>query len=162
MGVSPRNAIFAGSAWLIARAGAMKRHWRFPERWIQRWRDRLAITPQRLATKPCFAAADEGGEVLAFAAWCNRAGEFWNDHLWVLPTRKGRGIGGRRFERCEQEVRNAGVTSLRIEADPNAEPFYARMGAHNVGRAPVPIDRVARFLPVMEKALKRRVETRTV
>ena len=138
---------------LTAIAFAAKRHWGYPETWIQHWRDALTITPDYIAANPTFVVADERGETLGFAALRKEAGEWWIDHLWVFPAAMGRGIGRRLFERCEEEARKAGATFLRIEADPNAESFYSRMGASTVGHVPAPMDAVERFLPRMEKAL---------
>jgi GNAT superfamily N-acetyltransferase len=152
MNLSVRRAEACDASALTAIAHAAKRHWGYPEAWVQRWRDALTLTPEYIAANACFVAADERGELLGFAALRQDAGEFWIDHVWVLPAAMGRGIGRRLFEQCEEAARRAGATRLKIEADPNAEAFYARMGAHTVGRVPSPMDGVERFLPIMAKS----------
>ena len=149
-----RAAITTDAPALTAIAFTVKRHWGYPEAWIQRWSDVLTITPDYVAANSCFAAIDERGEILGFAALRREAGEFWLDHVWVLPTAMGRGIGRRLFEHCEEEARKAGATILKVEADPNAEAFYARMGMRSYGRVPAAMNGVERFLPLMEKTVQ--------
>lgn len=148
-----RKAVPSDAPRLTAIAFAAKWHWGYPEAWIQRWSDALTITPEYIATNVCFAVIEEPDEILGFAALRKEAGEFWLDHLWLLPAAMGRGIGRMLFERCEAEAKNVCATRLRIEADPHAEEFYARMGARTVSRVSAAMDGAERFLPMMEKAL---------
>jgi GNAT superfamily N-acetyltransferase len=153
MAIEVRKAEPGNAMELTAIAFAAKRHWGYPEAWIQRWRETLTITPDYIANNATFAATD-GDAILGFSALRKEAAALWIDHLWVLPAAMGRGIGRRLYERCEQEARTAGMIALEIEADPNAEAFYARMGARTVERVPAPMDGVERFLPIMEKVLR--------
>lgn len=139
-------------------AFAAKRHWGYPEDWIQRWRAALTITPDCLAANPTFVArcgGDDGkGEIMGFGAVrFTPGGEAWIDHLWVYPSAMGFGIGRKLFEACETEARRVGASRLKIEADPHAEGFYRRMGASTLGREPAFMDGQERYLPLMEKAL---------
>ena len=154
LAIDVRKAEPGNALELTAIALAAKRHWGYPEAWIQRWLDTLTITPEYIAGNATFAARD-GGAILGFSALREEAGEPWIDHLWVLPAAMGRGIGRRLFERCAQEARTAGATVLKIDADPNAKPFYRHMGARAVDRVPAPMDEIMRFRPIMAKALKK-------
>jgi GNAT superfamily N-acetyltransferase len=133
-------------------AHTAKRHWGYPEHWIERWRDALTITPEYVVANPCFVAMS-GTDAIGFSALRTAVDAVWIDHVWVLPDVMGQGLGRRLFEVCEVEARRSGATRLKIEADPNAELFYQRMGAFTVGRAPAPMDGIERFLPLMEKLL---------
>jgi len=149
----------ADAAALTAIAFAAKRHWGYPEAWIQRWRDRLTITPGYIAANPCFVAGREMEHeitIVGFSAVHFDAGRVpWIDHMWVLPSAMGEGIGRRLFAACEGEAWRAGASVLKIEADPNAEGFYAQMGARTFAREPAFMDGVERHLPLMEKLLRR-------
>ena len=139
-------------------AFAAKRHWGYPEDWIQRWRDVLTITPAYIAANRTFVARVEhggaGGKIVGFGAvQCALSGDWWMDHLWVIPSAMGSGVGRKLFEACEGEVRSRGALRLNIEADPHAEEFYSRMGVRIVGRKPAFMDGQERFLPLMEKVL---------
>lgn len=140
------------AAALTAIAFAAKRHWGYPETWIQRWSDALTITPDYLARHPTYAAVvDEG--VVGFCAIQLQANVAVLDHLWVLPTAMGRGVGRALFVQAETLARDAGAECLKIEGDPHAEGFYRRMGATIYGQAPATMDECVRFLPLLEKRL---------
>jgi GNAT superfamily N-acetyltransferase len=61
----------------------------------------------------------------------------------------GRGIGRALFEHAAAEVKRLGFPSMKIEADPNAEEFYKRMGAGRVGTASSEVCGEVRKLPLM-------------
>ncbi|MEO5959864.1 MAG: GNAT family N-acetyltransferase [Opitutaceae bacterium] len=140
------------AAALTAVAFAAKRHWGYPESWIRQWRGSLTITPAFIADNPVFAAVSEKN-VLGFGALRIEGGIAEIDHLWVLPVAMGRGVGRRLFATLEGEAKNRRVRTLRLQADPNAEGFYLRMGARTVSRVPAAVNGAERFLPVMEKEL---------
>jgi GNAT superfamily N-acetyltransferase len=75
------------------------------------------------------------------------------DHLWVLPSSMGRGIGRVLFEHAAGQVNRLGFRSMKIEADPNAEAFYKRMGAVRVGTSTSETCGERRDLPLMELLL---------
>ncbi|HET7535553.1 MAG TPA: GNAT family N-acetyltransferase [Candidatus Didemnitutus sp.] len=131
---------------------AAKRHWGYPEKWIQGWRLALTITPEYVAANPCFAAKCDG-LLVGFGALRFAIDGAWIDHMWVLPQAMGRGIGRQLFEACEAEARRSGAKLLKIESDPNSVGFYQRMGAVEVSRIPPPISDADRELPLMEKIL---------
>jgi GNAT superfamily N-acetyltransferase len=137
---------------LTAIAFAAKRHWGYPEAWIQHWRAALTVAPEYVANNACFVAASDG-EKIGFAAVRHEGTDAWIDHLWVMPQAMGQGIGRLLFRRCEEEARRNGATRLVVEADPHAEGFYVRLGARTVGRLASPMDGAERFLPVMAKKL---------
>jgi len=63
----------------------------------------------------------------------------------------GLGIGKNLFRHAWERARLRGFTDLKIEADPNAESFYEKMGARKIGeRHHGELDGQPRILPVME------------
>ncbi len=56
--------------------------------------------------------------------------------LFVEPTRLRSGIGRVLFNWACEVASGHGAIRLLIESDPDAAPFYRRMGAHDVGFAP--------------------------
>lgn len=133
-------------------AFAAKRHWGYPETWIEQWSGELTIEAEYVAKHLCFVAV-EGGVLLGMVSIRIKQGDYWLDHMWVVPLAMGRGIGRRLFSQCERVARQAGATRLMMEADPHAEPFYLRMGAVTIRRKAAAMDGVERFLPIMEKVL---------
>lgn len=144
----PENA-----AELTAIAFAAKRHWGYPERWLERWRDVLTITTDFIAQHAVWMAM-EGNVRLAFGTLrMTDGGVAVIDHLWVRPAAMRRGTGRALFAQLEAEARRRGARVLAIESDPNAEGFYLKMGARTMARIPAALDGQKRFLPVMEKEL---------
>jgi N-acetylglutamate synthase-like GNAT family acetyltransferase len=53
--------------------------------------------------------------------------------LFVEPTMLRKGIGCQLFDWAVAEARRRGARQLMVESDPEAAPFYRRMGARDVG-----------------------------
>ncbi len=125
---------------------AAKRHWGYPERWIELWREALTITP-RLAAEGEVWVAEEGGRKLGFYALSASGREL--EHLWVVPERIGEGVGQSLFSHALSRAAELGAETILIESDPNAEGFYARMGAVKIGERVSELDGRERVLPLL-------------
>ncbi|GAB4572063.1 MAG: GNAT family N-acetyltransferase [Anaerolineales bacterium] len=128
---------------------AAKRHWNYPEHWIQSWLPALTISSKYVSENETWMAVIENAPV-AYYSLKQDADDLWLDNLWVLPEYMGKGIGKRLFEHAVERSRQRGVTVFKIEADPNAESFYKHMGARRVSEHRSEIDGQPRILPVME------------
>ena len=128
-------------------AFAAKRHWGYPERWIQLWRDVLTVTPELVAANPTFSAIEDD-RVVGFSSLTTKPRPDLT-HLWVLPSARGRGFGRALFERAAGEARALGISAFEIESDPNAEAFYRRMGAERVGTNVTELEGERRELPLL-------------
>lgn len=134
---------------LASVALAAKRHWDYPERWIEIWTPVLTITPEFIAAADVRTAVLDG-EVAGFYALTYSDDRAVLEHFWVLPRYMGRGIGRRLWEHALARCRNNGCTILEIESDPNAQGFYEKMGARKVGERVSELDGQSRVLPVLE------------
>ena len=128
---------------------AAKRHWNYPEKWIQIWLPLLTITPEYILENETWVAV-EGKKCIGYYSLKQDDESLWLDNLWVLPEFMGQGIGKRLFHHALERSRLLGVTILKIEADPNAQNFYEKMGARKIGEHHTEVDGVPRVLPVME------------
>lgn len=129
-------------------AFAAKRYWGYPERWIEHWSETLTITPGFVVDNAVFAAFYDG-EHFAFYALTGTGDKLELDHLWVSPAWVGSGAGRLLFEHAMHEAASRGASTVEIEADPNAEGFYLRMGARRVGENVYEIEGQRRTLPLM-------------
>ncbi len=127
---------------------AAKRYWGYPERWIERWRYALTISPEFIRRNGVYTAVVEG-KPAGFYALVVEGREIELEHLWVLPERMGAGIGRALFNDAVGRAAALGAEVLGIESDPNAEGFYRRMGATRVGGISYSIDGQKRTLPVL-------------
>lgn len=130
-------------------AHAAKRNWGYPERWIKAWRDILTMRPEFIAANVAYCAMEDDN-VVGFYVLTNENDGVHLDHLWITPAAMRRGIGRALFEHAMAQARNSGFHSIKIEADPNAEGFYKRMGATRAGTRVTEIDGERRELPLME------------
>lgn len=123
-----------------------KRHWGYPEHWIKHWQDDLTITPDFVATNQVYVAEREG-ELLGFYALIVRKEKAELDHMWVAPEHIGTGVGKELFIHAMQNAAKQNISEVGILSDPNAEGFYKKMGAHEVGETISEIDGKPRSLP---------------
>ena len=76
---------------------AAKRYWGYPERWIERWRETLTISPEFIRRNETYAAVVEGKPV-GFYTLVGEGREITLEHLWVVPECIGAGIGRTLFD----------------------------------------------------------------
>ena len=133
-------------------AFAAKRHWGYPEHWIQSWRGILTMRPEFIAANIAYCAVEDGRPV-GFYVLTTEGGDLQFDHLWVMPSAIGRGIGRALFEHAAAQAKAREFKNIKIEADPNAEAFYKHMGAMRVGIKVTEIEGKPRELPLLEYSL---------
>lgn len=129
-----------------------KRHWEYPERWIEIWTPQLTFTPEYFQVNESWTA-EADSSLVGFYTIQERHGIGWLENLWVLPEYIGRGIGLRLFLHAVDLACQRGFKTLQLEADPNAVGFYERMGMYKVGERLSEIEGQSRILPVMEMTL---------
>jgi GNAT superfamily N-acetyltransferase len=156
-GVEIRRASPEEADALTRIAIAAKRHWGYPERWMERWAEILTVAPQFVSNCDVYAAVS-GGELFAFYALTETGRKLMLEHLWVSPDRIGSGVGRLLFEHAMGKAASRGAKRVEIEADPNAEGFYLRMGAQRVGENVYEIEGHRRVLPLMVVELSKPAE----
>jgi GNAT superfamily N-acetyltransferase len=138
-------------------AFAAKRYWGYPERWISHWSESLTITPAFVRDNEVYAAV-VGGEPFGFYALAGTGHALELEHLWVSPAWIGSGTGRLLFEHAMDRAASRGAKHVEIEADPNAEGFYLRMGARRAGENVYEIEGQRRVLPRMLVELSKPAE----
>ncbi len=126
-----------------------KRHWAYPENWIQLWLPSLTITPEYIDSHEIWMMMVEDQPVGYYSFSQNEEG-LWLDNLWVLPEYMGLGIGRSLFQHALERCKELEASKLMIDADPNAQSFYEKMGARKVHEHHTELDGALRILPVME------------
>jgi N-acetylglutamate synthase-like GNAT family acetyltransferase len=134
---------------LTALAHAAKRHWGYPEKWIEHWRTDLTISPEFVAHNEVFVAVIDG-EIVGCCALAVTGSLAELEHMWVEPQQMGHGVGRALFEHTTRRAAELGFSALELSADPNAESFYERMGARRIGEVHSEIEGQPRVLPRMK------------
>ncbi|MDI1319657.1 MAG: GNAT family N-acetyltransferase [bacterium] len=127
-----RRAQPAEAAALTQIALAAKQSWGYPAEWMAEWRADLTITPGYIGRSPV-CVAEVAGVAAGFLGLVYADQQWHLEHLWVLPAYHGRGLGRALFAEAVRQAGEVRAVELCIKADPNAEPFYLKMGAVRTG-----------------------------
>lgn len=130
-------------------AVSAKRHWDYPEAWIQFWIPSLTISEEYISQHETWISILNETPV-GFYSLKNEGEDLYLDNLWVLPKYMGKGIGKALFEHALERCKIYKISILKIDADPNAQSFYERMGAKKVDERHAKIFGEDRVLPIME------------
>lgn len=128
---------------------AAKRHWNYPEAWIQFWLPQLMISAEYISSNEVWMLMDKGMPVAFHALSQNEEG-YELGHLWVLPEYIGRGIGKQLFDHALGRCKLLNIPALKIYVDPNAQVFYEKMGAKKINEHHSDLFGEDRILPIME------------
>lgn len=117
-------------------------------------RDELTVTAAHLCQGEYWVAY-EGDQIIGCASLCpdkdHRSGEVHS--FFINPDQQGRGVGRMLWAKLLERAHAYGITEVRLDADPNAAPFYEAMGFEVIGDAPsgsIP----GRRIPHMRLSLK--------
>ena len=141
-----RRALPEESPVLTQIAHDAKRHWGYPEYWIQHWQSDLTVTSDFVSENQVYVA-EKDGELVGFYALILRDEKAELEHLWVAPSHIDQGIGKELFVHAMQEAAGQNVMAVEISSDPNAEGFYRKMGAQKIGETASEIGGEQRVLP---------------
>ena len=147
-----RPALPADADALTRIAISAKRHWNYPERWMEIWTPQLTFTPEYFQANESWVAEVENSPV-AFYTIQEKDGSAWLENMWVFPEYIGKGIGKELFLHAVSRSRLMGHLVLKLEADPNALGFYEKMGMRKIGETSYPFEDQKRILPLMEMTL---------
>lgn len=116
-------------------AMAAKGHWGYDTAFMAAVRAELTFCPDDIARRRA-VVAESSGSVVGFYTVDGEppVGELGN--MWVRPSEIGTGLGRVLWQDAMATAAAAGLAYLEIDADPNAEGFYVRMGAERVGESP--------------------------
>ena len=131
---------------------AAKRHWGYPERWMEIWKPQLTFSPEYFEENESWVA-ELNNDPVAFCTLLEKDGSAWVENLWVSPECIGKGVGKSLFSHALGLSRQRGCKSLRLEADPNAVGFYEKMGMRKTGERVSEVEGQPRILPIMELEL---------
>ncbi len=127
-----RPAQTSEAQFLTALCVRSKAHWGYDDAFMRLSRASLTVSDADIASGRTLVAADD--DRIVGVARVEPDGEL--GMMFVDPPAMGRGAGGALFAAAIAVARRLGARSMPILADPNAAPFYERMGARFVSHAP--------------------------
>ncbi|MBZ6101117.1 GNAT family N-acetyltransferase [Streptomyces olivaceus] len=135
MSVSVRPARFGEARLLTELALRSKAHWGYDAAFLASCREELTLDDAELAGRRTTVAERDGG-VVGFTTLEGEPPQGVLGMMFVDPDAIGEGVGRLLFAHVVEAAGTLGFTRFTIDADPNAEPFYAAMGGVPVGTVP--------------------------
>lgn len=148
MDIQIRRAMPEEAAVLTEIAHAAKRHWGYPENWIEHWKGDLTITRDFISNHEVYVAVTDK-EIAGCCALVVKDSQAELEHMWIRPQYMGAGYGKALFVHVMQRAATLSANAVELSADPNAEGFYKHMGATRIGEVRSEIEGQPRVLPRM-------------
>lgn len=123
-----------------------KRHWGYPEEWIENWKEDLSLTASDLNSQETLVM-DFKRKIIGFCSIKDHGDRYEVIHLWILPEFIGKGYG----KILLKETLTLFVLEdkpIWVLADPNAESFYNKQGFTTLEK--VESFPKGRYLPLMK------------
>jgi GNAT superfamily N-acetyltransferase len=129
-----------------------KAHWGYDAAFMAKAMSELTVRPDWIADG-LVLVAETGGAAAGVAGITDEgAGMFDVSVFFIDPGRMGAGVGRVLFGAICDLARAKGAARLTVLSDPNAEPFYRRMGAVRIGEERSS-SKTGRILPLLAYAL---------
>lgn len=122
-----------------------KAYWGYDDDFLAGSRVQLAIKPDDVVPWR-ITVAEVAGSVVGFYALEGGPPTGELSRMFVDPSHIRGGVGRRLWAHAVATARDAGLTTIALDADPFAEAFYVAMGAVRVGTTPSGV-RPGRELP---------------
>jgi N-acetylglutamate synthase-like GNAT family acetyltransferase len=109
-----------------------KGHWGYDAAFLTACRDELTVSPADCDGSRVMVA-EQNHTVVGFYQLTGESPTGELVALFVDPAAIGSGLGRRLLRHALDRARELGMSSVIIDADPYAEPFYVRAGARRIG-----------------------------
>ena len=113
-----------------------KAHWGYDAEFMRLCVASLTVSEATIAEGRVLVATDEAGRTIGTASVLRDGNDAELGLMFVDPSAIGGGIGRALFDEAVKLARQLGYRRMTILADVNAAPFYERMGARFLRRAP--------------------------
>jgi len=120
-------------------AFAAKRHWNYPDKYFEIWKEELTISKEYIKENLVFKAMNSNIVVGFYSIVENKTDllvneifvekGFWLEHIFLKPEYHKMGIGNAMIGHAKTISKNNGISNLLIFADPFAKGFYDKIGA---------------------------------
>ncbi|MFK8028635.1 MAG: GNAT family N-acetyltransferase [Gammaproteobacteria bacterium] len=117
-------------------AHAAKAHWGYSDAQLKSWATELTYTAEYINSHWVAVVKDDDTpfDTLGVCSLDVVGDQLEIAGMWVRPEAMGRGVGRVLLNAAVAHCKEQSVSILRLLADPNAEGFYASMGAVLIGQ----------------------------
>jgi GNAT superfamily N-acetyltransferase len=131
-----RKAERGESESLTALCMRSKAHWGYDAEFMRLCTASLTVSEASIAAGRVLVATDAAGRTIGTVSVAEDSDMAELALMFVDPSAMGGGTGRALFEEAVRLARRLGHRRMAILADPNAAPFYERMGARFLRNAP--------------------------
>lgn len=129
-----------------------KAYWGYSKEQIEIWSEFLTVTKTYIENNSVYKLVFEDKIVGYYSFFYEETDLIKLDNVFVLPECIGKGFGKILMHHFLNSIKEEKATKITLNAEPNAELFYAKFGFVTVRLIETSIQN--RFLPVMELTLK--------
>ena len=109
-----------------------KAHWGYEAGFMELVGDAMSLSEEDVEADEVWVLEDESGRPVGFHRVI-RGDPAEIEDMWVEPDAMRSGHGRRLFEHAITVATAGGATAVELDADPNAQGFYERMGMRRIG-----------------------------
>ncbi len=131
---------------------ASKAYWGYDDDFMRKAIPYMKVTADEIARHHVYVLEMNARIVGYYQLEARTPEMMWLESLFIAPEAIGHGCGRALMDHARALAASLGARKIAFESDPNAEAFYARLGAVRVGERESPILK-GRVLPLMEIAL---------
>ena len=129
-----------------------KSYWKYSQKQIEAWRDELSVSEAYIIEKNVYKLT-KNNIILGYYSYLElNKSEVKLESLFVEPQYIGKGIGKQLMSDFLNRVKNSDYRKALLDADPNTENFYTKLGFKVIGKRETSIKN--RFIPMMEKIIQ--------
>lgn len=122
-----------------------KKHWNYPNEWMELWRKDLIISPEIIKENDAYKITSNN-DIIGFIIISEQVKFTEILHCWITPSYIGQGLGSLLLAHVFELQKFKGKV-FEVTADPNAVPFYQKIGSLEFDQQPsMPL---GRSLPIM-------------
>jgi ribosomal protein S18 acetylase RimI-like enzyme len=124
-----------------------KAYWGYDEAFMELVRDDMQVTTDAILNDHVYVLENNENRIVGFYELKVVGNHLHLESLFIDPETMGSGYGRILFNHAANLAVELGYTEFTLEADPNAETFYLKMGAQRVGERESRVK--GRYLPQM-------------
>lgn len=128
-----------------------KSYWNYGEKQIEAWREELTITEKDIRNNQIYKLVNDSSLIGFYGYELENEADIKLNYLFVDPNYIGKGFGKILIEDFLQRIKITKVNRVILDADPNAEKFYEKLGFRVIGKLKSSVK--DRYLPIMELKL---------
>lgn len=125
-----------------------KQHWGYDENFINTFMDLYKFTADQITAIKTYLMISEDKVLGMYGFKINTNNELQLDSFFIDPEYIGQGLGKKMWLECINTGLKYNRGSFVIEADPNAEEFYIKMGCYKIREIDSSVQK-GRLVPIL-------------